>query len=124
VCDAAARFDMDDDSHPAWINYTGGDSVWATAVTGAAVYVQGHFQWLDNPNGFASSCPAGEVCARRTGIGAIDPQTGLALPWNPRKPAQLGGKDFLATSEGLWIGSDSTMVQGEYHRGIAFMPLP
>ncbi len=123
VCDAAARFNVADDTKPAWINYTGGDSVWSTAATGAAVYVQGHFQWLDNPNGSASQCPDNEICAYRRGAGAIDPTSGKALPWNPNKPAQIGGKDFLATSAGLWIGSDSIKIKGEPHRGIGLMPL-
>ncbi len=123
VCDAAARFNVSSDTTPAWINYTGGDSVWSTAATGSAVYVQGHFQWLDNPNGSASQCPVGETCASRRGAGAIDPVSGKALPWNPDKPAQIGGKDFLATSGGLWIGSDSVKIKGEPHRGIGFMPL-
>lgn len=125
VCDAAARFEVakPNPSAPTWVNYTGGDSIWSTAVTGSAVYVQGHFAWLDNPNGYASKCPVGETCAARKGVAAIDPVTGKALPWNPRKPAQLGGKDFLATASGLWIGSDSERIHGEVHRGLAFMPL-
>jgi hypothetical protein len=121
VCDAAGRFNLSDDRHPAWINYTGGDSVWAVEATGPAVYVQGHFQWLDNPDGHASLDGGG--AARRLGIGAIDPQTGKALPWNPAKPAQSGGKTLLATSTGLWVGSDSLKFAGENHRGIAFVPL-
>ncbi len=60
----------------------------------------------------------------RKGIGAIDPVTGKALAWNPPKPAAQGGQDFLVTSSGLWIGSDSPTFNGEYHRGIAFAPLP
>ncbi len=124
VCDGIGRFDMDDMTQPQWINYTGGDSVWAVSVTGAAVYVQGHFQWLDNRFGFASRCPANRVCARRLAIGAIDPDSGLALPWAPNKPASIGGKVFLATDEGLWVGSDSQYFDGEPHRGIAFAPLP
>ncbi len=125
VCDGAGYFDLADDTEPEWINYTGGDSVWSTAVTGAAVYVQGHFEWLNNRNGSASECPDRDVdvCARRLGVGAIDPATGLALPWDPSKPAQLGGKDFLATPEGLWIGSDSRRIDGKPRRGLALMPL-
>jgi hypothetical protein len=122
VCDAAGRFDLADDQHPVWINYTGGDSIWSTAVTGAAVYVQGHFLWLDNPKGWASHDGGGAV--KRRGIGAIDPVTGKALDWNPSKPASIGGKAFLATSMGLWVGSDSLSFDGEQHRGIAFAPLP
>lgn len=122
VCDAAGRFNLNDDTKPAWINYTGGDSVWAVSATGIAVYVQGHFQWLDNPFGSASQDGGG--AARRLGIGAINPTTGLALPWNPPKPAQIGGRALLATPAGLWVGSDSEKFNGEPRRGIAFCPLP
>jgi hypothetical protein len=122
VCDAAARFDLDDPTRPAWINYTGGDSVWSVAATGSAVYVQGHFKWLDNPDGHASLDGGG--AAYRRGIGAIDPVSGLALAWNPPKPAAIGGKDFLVTPAGLWVGSDSIKFSGENHRGLAFVPLP
>ena len=34
------------------------------------------------------------------GIGAIDPVSGRALPWNPGKTRGVGGKDFLATPAG------------------------
>ena len=122
VCDAAGRFDLDNDQEPVWINYTGGDSIYAVAVTGPAVYVQGHFVWLDNPNGFNSTDGGG--AAPRLGIGAIDPLTGKALTWNPAKPANIGGRAFLATPAGLWVGSDSAKFDGKPHRGIAFAPLP
>ena len=93
---------MNDDTKPQWINYTGGDSVWATAATGPAVYVQGHFQLWDNWDGFASRClPEGHVCASRKGIAALDPDTGFALGWDGNKPAQQGGKSFLVTDNGL-----------------------
>jgi hypothetical protein len=122
VCDAAGRFDLDDDSQPAWINYTGGDSLWSVSATGAAVYVQGHHTYLDNAGGWQDH-PVPSAVVRR-GVGAIHPGTGTALAWNPNKPARIGGKAFLATSDGLWIGSDSTQIGGEPQRGIAFMPLP
>ncbi len=122
VCDAAARFDVDDKTAPRWINYTGGDSVWSAEVTGSTVYVQGHFKWLDNRDGYASRCP--NMCARRRGVGAIAAGSGRALAWDPDKPARIGGKTFLATAAGLWIGSDSVKVHREPHRGLAFMPLP
>jgi hypothetical protein len=127
VCDAAGRFALADQTRPVWVNYTGGDSIWSVADTGAAVYVQGHFKWLDNPDGFASSparwdgdgCPAAptwpqanQVCApigdlttgaeasRRAGIGAIDPTTGQAIAtWKPGMPVKMGGKALLATSD-------------------------
>jgi outer membrane protein assembly factor BamB len=122
LCDGAARFELDDPSRPVWINYTGGDSVWSVAVTGAAVYVMGHFRWLDNPVWHAGQDGGGP--APRFGIGAIGPRTGRALAWNPRSPAAIGGKDFLVSPHGVWAGSDSATFNGEPHVGIAFMPLP
>lgn len=122
VCDAVGRFDLDDPTKPQWINYTGGDSVWSVSVTGAAVYAQGHFQWLDNPDGWASRDGGG--AARRLGIGAIHPDTGLALPWNPPKRASIGGRALVATPTGLWVGSDSRRFNTEARHGIAFVPLP
>jgi len=123
VCDGAGRFNMNNDDSPAWINYTGGDSVWSTSVTGAAVYVQGHFQWLDNPFGFASRDGGG--ASQHYGIGAIDPDTGLAFEsWDPAKRAEIGGRALVATSAGLWVGSDSVSFNNEPRRGIAFLPLP
>ena len=124
VCDGAGRFDMSDDTKPHWINYTGGDSVWAAAATGPAVYVQGHFQLWDNWDGFASRClPEGHVCASRKGIAALNPDTGFALGWDGYKPAQQGGKSLLVTDNGLWVPSDSLGFHGKPHRGLAFCPL-
>ena len=122
MCDGIGRFNLSDPSRPQWINYTGGDSVWSVSVTGPAVYAQGHFKWLDNPNGSRGQDGGGAV--RRLGIGAIHPGTGLALSWAPNKPAQMGGHALVATSDGLWVGSDSTRFAGERRHGIAFAPLP
>ncbi len=123
VCDAAARFETDvrHPRRPTWINYTGGDSVWSVAVTGAAVYVQGHFTWLNNAGGYQGH-PV-NTAVRRRGIGAINSRTGKALGWNPDKPARIGGKDFMVTGKGLWVGSDSQRFNGEPRRGVAFAPL-
>jgi hypothetical protein len=125
VCDAAARFqtNVDNPAKPFWINYTGGDTLHSVAVTGSAVYVQGHQRWLDNPDG--NNSPVGTAVAR-PGIGAIDPASGLALSWNPTKTRGVGGKVFYATSAGLWVGSDGTYIGQPRERrpGIAFMPLP
>lgn len=129
VCDAAARFETpgplgggsNDPFRPTWINYTGGDTIWSVAVTGAAVYVQGHFQYLDNAGGVGDN--TAPTAVSRKGIGAIDPDDGLALPWNPAKPAKQGGKQLLATTAGLWTVSDSKRFAGEPRYGIAFNPV-
>ncbi|PZS34803.1 MAG: hypothetical protein DLM59_04050 [Pseudonocardiales bacterium] len=123
LCDAATRFETNIPSptRPTWINYTGGDTLHSVAVTGVAVYVNGHNRWLDNPLG-VDSCRT--TCVSRPGIGAIDPTSGKALAWNPGKTRGVGGKDLLATSTGLWVASDGKMFNGRYHWGIAFVPLP
>lgn len=123
ICDVAARFETDKlaPRKPTWTNYTGGDTLHSVAITGAAVYVQGHQRWLDNPQGVDTKGPG---AVDRPGIGAIDPVTGKALAWNPTKDRGIGGKDFYATSQGLWVGSDTDRFRSEYHSGIAFCPLP
>jgi hypothetical protein len=124
VCDSASRFETADESSltkPTWINYTGGDTLHAVAATGATVYVQGHQRWLDNPFGRNE---AGPGAVSRPGIGALNSQTGKALSWNPTKTRGIGGKDFLATSTGLWVPSDGNRFANEFRAGIAFVRLP
>ena len=125
VCDGFGRFNANTDTDQAlWINYTGGDSVWRVQDTGHAVYATGHFRWVDNPDGFASNCPTGDPCARRSGIAAVSAAyPGTALAWNPAAPTSRGGKALEATSQGLWVGSDATKFGSETHRGLAFAPL-
>jgi hypothetical protein len=121
LCDAAARFETDvlNPNRPTWINYTGGDTLHSVAATDAAVYVQGHQRWLDNPQGRNT---AGPGAVSRQGIGAIDPSTGLALSWNPGKDRGVGGKDLYVTSAGLWVASDTSHIGGETRQRIALMP--
>ncbi len=127
VCDAVGRFNLNDYTKPAWINYTGGDSVWVVTDTGKAVYTQGHYKWMDNPDGFSSQGfgdkTSGAPAAQRRGIGAIDPATGLANSWDPGVRSAMGGKALLSTRSGLWVGNDSAHFGGEPHYGIAFAPL-
>ncbi|MDN5894936.1 MAG: hypothetical protein L0H93_13035, partial [Nocardioides sp.] len=123
VCDAVARFETNNLSptQPTWINYTGGDSLRSVAITGAAVYVQGHNRWLNNPLGRDSAGP-GAVDAR--GGGAVDPDTGLALPWNPPHPMRIGGREIVAVDNGIWWGNDAVRWRGQQRRGLQFTPLP
>ena len=123
LCDSVSRFEtsVTDPAAPTWINYTGGDSLKSVAVTGAAVYVQGHSRWLDNPLGQDSEGPG---AVDRLGGGAVDPVTGKALAWDPVMPQQSGGYQVLPTATGVWFVTDGTRFGGEYHRGIRFAPLP
>ena len=123
VCDATARFEtgIAEPTRPTWINYTGGDTLHSVAATTAAVYVQGHQRWLDNPLG-RDTCGTG--CVSRPGIGALSPATGKALSWNPTKSRGVGGKDLLLTPQGLWVASDTTVLARETHERLGLFPLP
>ncbi|TMR10784.1 hypothetical protein ETD86_38125 [Nonomuraea turkmeniaca] len=124
MCDTAARFETyakGSNIRPTWVNATGGDSLYAVAVTGAAIYVGGHQRWLDNPRGRDS---AGPGAVSRPGIGAIHPRTGKALGWNPTRERGIGVKAFSAHRTGLLVGSDTTRLGREYHARIGMFPLP
>ncbi len=123
ICDSVSRWETSntDPFRPTWINYTGGDSLKSVAITGAAVYVQGHSRWLDNPFGQDSKGPG---AVDRLGGGAVDPVTGKALDWNPVMPQQAGGYQIIASATGVWFVTDGSRFGGKYHRGIRFAPLP
>jgi len=87
--------------------------------TGAAVYVQGHSRWLDNPYGRDSAGPGAVV---RTGGGAIDPVTGRALSWAPKMPQGEGGYQMYANEQGVWFATDGQRFAGKYRRGIRLAP--
>ncbi|MER7008458.1 delta-60 repeat domain-containing protein [Dactylosporangium sp. NPDC000555] len=124
MCDTAARFDLRGTGlhRPLWINWTGGDSLYSVVDTGAAVYVGGHQRWLDNPQGRES---AGPGAVSRPGIAAINPMTGKATDWNPKRhPRGVGARALLATPQGLLVGSDTERIGNEYHARLALLPLP
>jgi hypothetical protein len=124
LCDSAARFEVAGVGrhNPTWVNHTGGDSLYAVAVTGSAVYVGGHQRYLDNPYGSDAKGP-GPGAVSRVGIGAINPTTGKALPWNPTRERGIGVRVFVATPTGLLVGSDTTQLGKEYHGRLGMFPL-
>jgi len=123
MCDTAARFETAGTGRhrPTWVNHTGGNTLYSVSVTGSAVYVGGHQQWLDNPQGSKSKGPG---AVDRPGIGAINPRTGKALPWNPTRARGVGVRALVATSYGLFVGSDTDDLGHEYHGRIGMFPLP
>jgi hypothetical protein len=132
VCDAVSRFSTSAASHtPAWVNYTGCDTLISVLVTSDAVYVGGHQRWLDN-----SACnAAGPGAVSRPGIGAVDPATGRALSWNPTR-SRGHGADFLGlTARGLLVLSDcaapgnksdvssgANYLAGSFHPCVGLLP--
>ncbi len=124
-CDTASRFNASSTGPsvtPAWIDYTGTDSIYSVAVTSDAVYIGGHYRWLNNPYG-QDNPRNGAV--PRPGLAALDPANGVPLAWNPgRNPRGHGAEEIYATSAGIWVGSDTDWI-GDYQykrQKLAFFP--
>jgi hypothetical protein len=124
LCDSAARFEATGGGrhNPTWVQRTGGDSLYAVAVTGSAVYVGGHQRYLDNPHGSDAKGP-GPGAVRRVGIGALNPSTGRALGWDPSRDRGVGVRAFQVVPDGLIVGSDTDKLGREYHGRIGMFPL-
>jgi hypothetical protein len=121
MCDSTSRWETNSAGNdPTWQDYTGGDTTYGVAITGSAVYVGGHMRWENNPY---QADQAGPGAVPREGIAALDPVNGLPLSWNPGRSRGVGAQALLATSQGLWVGSDTTRIGGKVHNRIAFMPL-
>jgi len=132
VCDAAARFQTGGAGRhdPVWVQRTGGNTLLAVAITGAAVYLGGHQLYLDNPYGHKVKYPGkppvytvGPGAVERPGIGAVDPATGKALPWNPTRSRGVGVRAFVAVPQGLLVGSDTDQLGHEFHGRVGMFPL-
>jgi hypothetical protein len=124
-CDAASRFNASSTGtsvQPAWIDWTGTDSLYSVAVTTAAVYVGGHNRWLNNPYG-QDSPHQGAV--PRPGLAALEPANGVPMAWNPgRNPRGHGAEVVFASPTGIWVGSDTDYIGNfQYQRDeLAFFP--
>jgi PKD repeat protein len=130
-CDTAARWEIGASSQDVprtWASYAGGDSILSVAITGPVVYAGGHQRWMNNPNG---NDYAGPGAVPRPGLAALDADTGMPIAWNPgRNPRGSGAWALFSTPDGLWMGSDTTLIgpvvlggQKYTRKRIAFFPL-
>lgn len=122
LCDTATRWEIGATSvaSPTWVNWSGGDSLTSVAVTGSAVYVAGHFRWLDNPDGADSKGPG---AVSRYGIGALSTTSGKALSWSPSRDRGLVAPRLVPTAEGLYVLSDSEEFGQEWHPRLTYLTL-
>jgi Ricin-type beta-trefoil lectin domain len=133
ICDAAARFETGatgTNVQPTWVNYAGGDSLYAVAVSGSAVYIGGHNRFINNECGNNFVCEANAVLVN--GLTALDPNTGLALPWWHPQTSRGYGVDSLVlypagsyagSNGGLLVGTNVNSIGGVYHAQNAIFPL-
>lgn len=125
LCDTAARWETNaplrtGGALETWKNCTGGDTLYSVATSGVAVYVGGHQRWLDNCGG-RDNAVTGSLSAE--GIGAINPSTGKAIrTWNPGRTRGVGAEELVANADGLYVGSDTASLGGEYHARLGLFP--
>jgi hypothetical protein len=131
LCDSAAAFPSTPStvSH-LWINYTGCDSLYATAADSSAAYFGGHERWASNPLQCDNNNSGNAVEA--PGVVGLSPATGAVVD-NPTRGRGVGADDMLVTGQGLWIASDNfrgTQTCGQTsagmpargHAGICLLP--
>lgn len=137
INDTAIRFPISggDNVQPTWVSRMF-DSVYSVAITEVAVYVGGHFSWQESPTanqpwpgldnvGYGtgqglSGYGLGEQVVRRDHIGALNPDDGTALEWNPGSNSFEGDKAMLATARGLFVGGDGQNKGGKTTGRVAF----
>ncbi len=127
ACDTTVRFDFKDlsdtDAQPTWVNYTGGDSVYEVVATEHAVYIGGHFEFVNNDLGGGNwRGPGGQP---RRGLAALDPLNGLALlDWrSDRNPRGVGVFALIAEPEGIYLGDDTDFLNETEHKKLKFLPV-
>ncbi len=126
------------DVQPKWISRCF-DSVYSTAISEKAVYIGGHFAWNESPSapdpfpgaadvGYGtgqglSGYGLGDSVVNREHIGALNPEDGKALEWNPGSNSNVGNTSMELTPHGLLTGGDA-VTQGAQNVGsVAFYGL-
>ncbi len=121
-CDTASRFELTNEASnlaPTWVNYTGGDTLYAVEIHDGVAYIGGHQRWFNNP--FAAD-RQGAGGVSRPGMGAVDVVTGLPFSWNPTRLRGVGLFEYHVTPQGIWAGSDTERFNNELRMRLAFFP--
>ncbi len=124
-----------DFTEPLWISRAF-DSIYSVAITEQAVYIGGHFNWLESPtaaqpwpgltnvgygNGQGlSGYGLGDEVVHRDHLGALNPTNGTALEWDPGSDSFEGNKAMEATTRGLFVGGDGNYQNGLRTGRVAF----
>ena len=117
------------DVQPLWISRHF-DSIYSVAITEVAVYVGGHFGFIESPSsddpwpgldnvGYGTGqglagYGLGDQVVRRDHVAALNPADGRALEWNPTDGSNSfeGDKAMEATPRGLFVGGDGMFKGG------------
>jgi trimeric autotransporter adhesin len=140
INDTVIRFPIEggDNVEPTWISRHF-DSIYSVAITERAIYAGGHFSWQESPTstipwpgradvGYGtgqglSGYGLGDEVVRRDHLGALDPATGTAIPWNPGSTSFEGEKAMKAVGRGLFVGGDGNNKGGKNVGRVAFFDL-
>ena len=115
ACDTVNAFSMeaDADAQPTWTKKIG-DTLESVTVGPDAVYISGHFRYLDTET----------LTQARFHIGALDPATGDGLSWAPNASGFRGVLTVELEPGGLFAGGDSEAFGLGNHGRNAFWPTP
>lgn len=129
--DSAVAFDITAlngaNQQPRWVarNF---DSTYSVGISEDAVYLGGHFCWVEGPqapepwpgdgeftnnNSCFGSSPASRFApevVNRDQIAAFDPATGKALDWDPGSDGHEGVLSIEVIGRGLLVGHDGTFL--------------
>ena len=135
INDTVVAFSLEDTTdtkaQPKWISRAF-DSIYSIAIAETGVYIGGHFSWNESPTskdpwpglddvGYGTGqglggYGLGDEVVRRDHVGALDPQTGKAVEWNPGSNSFEGNKAMIAVPQGLITGGDA-LTQGGVNVG-------
>ncbi|MBS43843.1 MAG: hypothetical protein CMH83_11920 [Nocardioides sp.] len=128
MCDSVSRWELPptvtgEHVQYTWKDITGGDTLWASYITDAAVYVGGHQRWMNNSYPTPGGDNDGPGSVVRMGMAALDPASGVPLSWNPGRDRGRGAEAITGNDQYVFYGHDTDLVAGEPHERLAAFPV-